>query len=332
MGVERLPDKFKLVELGDSMYKFIDLFCGIGGFRIALKKKDMECVFSSDIDEKAREVYEKNFGEKPSGDISEISEKEIPKHDILCAGFPCQSFSISGDMKGLDDNRGRLFYEIIRIAQYHQPSILLLENVKNILTIDGGEVIKTIEIKLDEIGYNLNAYVLNASLFGIPQSRERVYFVGLKKDRRSKYKMLYNPPKPTMEKIFLEDVLEKNPAESLFINRDDVIIDTSDKESAFKPIRIGHVNKGGQGERIYSVKGHAITLSAYGGGVGARTGLYLVKDGVRKLSISECKTLMGFPQSHIVSEGMQGYRQLGNAVIPAMVSLVYNSIKDTQHE
>ena len=309
------------------MCKFIDLFSGFGGFRIALEKKGMECVFSSDIDDKVQEVYKKNFGEKPVGDITEVSERKIPKHDILCAGFPCQSFSISGGMGGLNDRRGKLFYEIVRIAQYHQPHILLLENVKNILTVDDGKVIQTIETKLDEIGYRLYKHILNSSHFGIPQSRERVYFVGLRKDVRSKSKLTYKPPPPTDKKIYLEDILEKDVDKALFIDRDDMVIDFEDKKHELRPIRIGHVNKGGQGERIYSAKGHAITLSAYGGGVGARTGLYLVEESVRRLSIVECKTLMGFPRTHYVSEGLQGYQQLGNAVIPAMVSHVYDSIR-----
>ena len=309
------------------MYKFIDLFCGIGGFRYALEKKGMECVFSSDIDEKAREVYKQNFGETPSGDISEIPEKKIPAHDILCAGFPCQSFSISGDMKGLQDPRGRLFYDIVRIAEFHQPYVLLLENVKNILTVGDGKVIKTIEEKLDEIGYTLHKHVLNASFFGIPQSRERVYFVGLRKDTGAITKLKYSPPKETMKQIFLENILEKDVEKSLFIDRKDMVLDFEDQKHELSPIRIGHVNKGGQGERIYSSKGHAITLSAYGGGVGARTGLYLDGDKVRKLSINECKTLMGFPLSHIVSNGIEGYKQLGNAVIPAMIGNVYDSIR-----
>ena len=294
-----------------------------------LKKKGMECVFSSEIDVKAQEVYQANFKETPHGDITEISEKKIPEHDILCAGFPCQSFSISGDMKGLDDNRGRLFYEIIRIAQYHQPHVLLLENVKNILTVDDGKVIQTIETKLDEIGYKLYKHILNASYFGIPQSRERVYFVGLRKDAREKIKLSYKPPKPNYKKIYLENILEKKVAEVLFIERDDMVIDCENKKHELHPIRIGHVNKGGQGERIYSDKGHAITLSAFGGGVGARTGLYLTGDKVRRLSINECKTLMGFPETFYVSEGIQGYRQLGNTVIPAMISHVYDSIRAT---
>jgi|TARA_R100000049_G_C1930984_1_gene74962 DNA (cytosine-5)-methyltransferase 1 len=309
------------------MYKFIDLFSGIGGFRIALERKGMECVFASDIDEKANQAYKQNFGDKPYGDITEIPEKRIPKHDILCAGFPCQSFSISGEMKGLDDNRGRLFYEIVRIAQYHQPYVLLLENVKNILTVDNGQVIKTIETKLDEIGYRLHKHVLNSSYFGIPQSRERVYFVGLRKDIGPDAKLSYSSPRETRNKIYLEDMIDHGADKSLFIKRDDVVIDYKHREHELKPIRIGVVNKGGQGERIYSIKGHAVTLSAYGGGVGARTGLYLVDEGVRKLSIDECKKLMGFPTTYYVSEGVRGFQQLGNAVIPAMIGYVYDQVK-----
>ena len=309
--------------------KFIDLFCGIGGFRVALEKYGLECVFSSDIDRYAQDSYYKNFKEKPNGDITEISEKKIPNHDALCAGFPCQSFSISGKQAGIKDSRGRLFYEIIRISNYHKPKILLLENVKNILTVDNGNVIKTIESKLDEIGYKIKRHILNSSYFGVPQSRERVYFVAVRKDY-SEVLNNYKEPKITMKKIFLENILEKKPSEHLFVKRDDTFISKREEniENDFKPIRVGIINKGGQGERIYSPKGHAITLSAYGGGVGARTGLYSTKEGrIRRLSINECKKIMGFSTKHIVSEGIQGYQQLGNAVIPDMIGYIWKNLR-----
>lgn len=313
------------------MYKFIDLFCGIGGFRVALEKRGLECVFSSDIDPYAQEAYKKNFGEKPTGDITEIPASKIPKHDILCAGFPCQPFSISGKHGGTSDPRGRLFYEIQRIAEYHKPYILLLENVKNILTIDSGNVIKTIETKLDESGYNLHRHVLNASYFGIPQARERVYFVALRKDmkKRDKPSLDYTPPKENRKKVFLEDILDKEVDKDFIVNRDDIRILKNENEivNKLEPIRVGIVNKGGQGERIYSPKGHAITQSAYGGGVGARTGLYNTKQGIRRLTVTECKKVMGFPTRHFVSDGIQGYQQLGNAVVPEMIGYVYDSIK-----
>ncbi|AHA27538.1 DNA cytosine methyltransferase [Candidatus Liberibacter americanus] len=313
------------------MYKFIDLFCGIGGFRLALEKRGLECVFSSDIDPHVQEVYKQNFGEKASGDITEIPAKKIPKHDILCAGFPCQSFSISGKHEGISDPRGRLFYEIQRIAQYHQPYVMILENVKNILTIDGGNVIKTIEQKLDEIGYMLNKHVLNASYFGIPQARERVYFVALRKDMKDSKKpnLDYSRPKESNKKVFLESILEKEVDSDFIVVRGDIKITKNENDvlNQLKPIRVGTLNKGGQGERIYSPKGHAITQSAYGGGVGARTGLYNTEQGIRRLTIDECKKAMGFPTRHKVSNGLQGYKQLGNAVVPDMIGHVYDSIR-----
>jgi DNA (cytosine-5)-methyltransferase 1 len=307
-------------------HKFIDLFCGIGGFRLALEERGCECVFSCDIDPFAQEAYKKNFGEKPEGDITQIPNGRIPKHDILCAGFPCQSFSISGKMGGISDSRGRLFYEILRIAEYRKPYVLLLENVKNILNIDGGNVLKMIETQLERIGYDCATRVLNASYFGIPQARERAYFVALRKDLKGSVK--YKRPQETFKKTFLEDILESDVDENLYIDRSDIKITKDDKniESQLKPIRIGAVNKGGQGERIYSPKGHAITLSAYGGGVGAKTGLYKTEKGIRKLSLLECKRVMGFPEKHYVGEGINGYRQLGNAVIPHMIGYVADSI------
>ena len=309
------------------MLKFIDLFCGIGGFRVALEKKGLECVFSSDIDPNAQKAYKKNFGESPKGDITEISEKKIPKHDVLCAGFPCQPFSISGKQGGTSDIRGRLFYEIIRIAEYHKPQIMLLENVKNILAIDNGSVIQTIDSKLKGINYILHRHVLNSSHFGVPQSRERVYFVAIRRDLNEGID--YTPPIETFDEIFLKDIMEDDVDKEMYIRRDDIRFSKDEDvlDEQLKPVRIGTVNKGGQGERIYSVKGHAVTLSAFGGGVGAKTGLYKTQNGIRRLTIPECKKVMGFPDNHQVSSGTQGYQQLGNAVIPEMIEHVWNSIE-----
>ena len=122
--------------------KFIDLFCGLGGFRLALESYGAECVFSSDIENYVSKVYEKNFGANPLSDITKVDENEIPKHDILCAGFPCQAFSISGKQKGFEDTRGTLFREVVRIAKFHQPELLILENVKNLEKHDNGILLK----------------------------------------------------------------------------------------------------------------------------------------------------------------------------------------------
>ncbi len=306
------------------MKRFIDLFAGIGGFHVALSKKGLECVFASEIDKAACESYEANFGIKPHGNICDIPEESIPRHDVLCAGFPCQPFSQSGNLGGLEDVRGRLFYEIVRIAKHHQPEVMLLENVKTILTIDNGNVQKAIYNALEDIGYRVKHVLLNASKYGIPQQRERVYFVAIRNASPLSFEDSIKFVKP---KYIKDIILPDSQTESLVVNRDDIKYD-KDKEQplAARPIRIGYLNKGGQGERIYSSNGHAITLSANGGGVGNRTGLYYVNNKVRRLHIDEAKQVMGFKKSHKVSDGINGYRQLGNAVIPPMIRKVFDNI------
>ena len=306
------------------MKTFIDLFAGIGGFHVALSKRGLECAFASEIDKAACESYEANFGLKPFGDICQVTNHVIPPHDVLCAGFPCQPFSRSGNLGGFEDVRGRLFYEIIRIAKYHRPQIMLLENVKAILTIDNGNVKREIYSNLEKIGYRVQHAPLNASKFGIPQQRERVYFVAIRRNSP----LSFESPLPLDIETYIKDIiLPDSQTESLVVNRDDIKYD-KDKEQplASRPIRIGYLNKGGQGERIYSANGHAITLSANGGGVGSRTGLYYVNNKVRRLHIDEAKQVMGFEKSHKVSDGINGYRQLGNAVIPPMIGHVFDSI------
>ncbi len=161
----------------------------------------------------------------------------------------------------------------------------------------------------------------------MPQARERIYFVCIRKDIVGDIKVKYSPPQETNKKIYLENILENNVDKNLFIDRDDIVIEKEIKDRELRPLRVGYLNKGGQGERIYSPLGHSITLSAFGGGAGARTGLYYINNNIRRLSISECKSLMGFSQSHYVTEGLKGYQQLGNAVIPRMIGSVYDSIK-----
>lgn len=304
------------------MKTFIDLFSGIGGFRIALEKYGLSCVFSCDIDPSVREVYKLNFGETPFGDISSISEKNIPSHDILCAGFPCQPFSIAGKRKGMSVPDGMLFYHIVRIANYHKPKLILLENVKNLLKVQEGKAFQNMQKELRNLGYEVFFKVLNSSHYGIPQSRQRLYIVCLKQEMSLNFEF----PPPSLEQIYLENILEKKIDESLIIHRNDINIERIAENRSLKPIRVGFVNKGGQGERIYSPLGHAVTISAFGGGVGARTGLYSTDQGIRRLSINECKKLMGFPENHILSKNLKGYQQLGNAVIPKMISTIYNSI------
>ena len=304
-----------------SGYKFIDLFAGIGGFHYALASFGAECVFASEWDKYAAETYKNNFGIEPQGDITQINEETIPKHDILCGGFPCQAFSISGKQKGFEDIRGTLFFDIARIVKFHQPKVLFLENVKNLEKHDDGRTLKVIIRTLEELDYSVYTKVLNASNFGLPQNRERIYIIAFSNSiDSSKFQF----PVPSNQSVCLEHILEPNPSDAKVINRDDIEIykDYDCPTNLFeeiqllnKPIQIGIVNKGGQGERIYHPLGHAITLSAYGGGVGAKTGLYLINKQIRKLSPRECARVQGFPDSFIIhSSQTQAYKQFGNSV------------------
>ena len=302
-------------------YNFIDLFAGIGGFHFALESMGANCVFASEWDTYASETYEQNFNLKPFGDITQINEKNIPTHDILCGGFPCQAFSISGKQKGFEDTRGTLFFDIARIVDYHKPKVLFLENVKNLAKHDDGQTIKTILKTLQNLGYNVFTEVLNSSNFGLPQNRQRIYIIGFHNSICSDD---FKFPIPPNEPVCLEHILENEPKNAKIIERSDIEIykNYSVSNSLFaeiellnKPIQIGKVNKGGQGERIYHPLGHAITLSAYGGGVGSKTGLYLVNQKIRKLSPRECARVQGFPDTFILnSSDAQSYKQFGNSV------------------
>ena len=166
-------------------FKYIDLFCGIGGFHQAMKSLGGECVFASDIDEDCRKTYEMNYGITPAGDITKIEAADIPAHDVLCGGFPCQAFSKAGNRLGFDDpTKGTLFFDICRILEFHKPKYALLENVRNLASHDKGNTWKVIYHKLDELGYNLlpEPVIFSPHYIGIPQHRERVYIMCVRKD------------------------------------------------------------------------------------------------------------------------------------------------------
>lgn len=303
-------------------YRFIDLFAGIGGFHYALSSFGAECMYASEWDEYAAKTYYNNHHIKPDGDITKVDEADIPEHDILCGGFPCQAFSISGKQKGFEDTRGTLFFDIARIVAHHRPSVLFMENVKNLHKHDHGKTFKVILDTLDNLGYTSYYKILNSGQFGIPQHRERIYIVCFRND--VKYKEKFHFPQVLIKSCLL-DILENNPIDAKIIERDDIQIYKpllnrgrkdlfGEYELPNRPLQIGIVNKGGQGERIYDPMGHAITLSAYGGGAGSKTGLYLVNGVVRKLSPRECARLQGFPEDFILPGTQQAYKQFGNSV------------------
>lgn len=325
---------------GLDNYKFIDLFAGIGGFHQAFEHFGAECIFASEWDSHAAKTYEDNYNIKPHGDITKIHEEDIPTHDILCGGFPCQAFSVSGKQKGFEDTRGTLFFDIARIVNYHKPKVLFLENVKNLAKHDNGNTLKTILGTLKNLNYTVFHQVLNASNYGLPQNRERVYFVCFRNDLNI---LKFKFPKPVDKKTALFDFLELEPVEAKVVTRNDIVIkkDFAPAISIFgeielpnKPIQIGIVNKGGQGERIYSPFGHAITLSAYGGGVGSKTGLYKIKNQIRKLSPRECARIQGFPDSfNLTSSDSQSYKQLGNSVaVGVLKEIIKEIVKSLNYE
>lgn len=295
---------------------FIDLFAGLGGFRLALESLGAKCVYSNEWDIPAQKVYAENFGEVPEGDITKVDEKSIPNHDILCAGFPCQAFSISGKQRGFEDSRGTLFFDVARIVKEKRPKIVFMENVKNFATHDNGHTLEVVKATMEELGYNFFQKVLNSVDYGVPQKRERIYMICFRKDLDV---TSFSYPKPFPLKNHVEDYLlkDENLVKNLYINRPDTVFNgIADDKYSDKSIRLGIVNKGGQGERIYSTKGIAITLSAYGGGVFSKTGGYFINGKTRKLHPRECARIMGYPDSYKISKSSsQAYKQFGNSVV-----------------
>lgn len=302
---------------------FIDLFAGLGGFRLALESLGASCVYSNEWDKFAQQVYEKNFAECPDGDITLVNENDIPEHDILCAGFPCQAFSISGKQKGFEDSRGTLFFDVARIVKCKQPKVVFMENVKNFALHDNGQTLSVVKSTMEELGYTFFQKVLNAVDFGVPQKRERIYMVCFRNDLNvQSFRFAKGFPLTKYVENFLLD--EEDVPSDLYVDRPDTYMnDTDDNVYSNKSIRLGIVNKGGQGERIYSTKGIAITLSAYGGGIFAKTGGYLVNGKYRKLHPRECARIMGYPDSYKIADNKnQAYKQFGNSVVIDVIQYI----------
>lgn len=311
-------------------YTFIDLFAGLGGFRLALESLGAKCVYSNEWDKACKEVYSMNFGETPDDDITLVNEKDIPDHDILCAGFPCQAFSISGKQRGFDDSRGTLFFDVARIIKEKKPKIVFMENVKNFAKHDSGNTLETVKTIMEELGYNFYYKVLNSVDYGVPQKRERIYMVGFRKDLGDE---MFSFPQPFELSRHVEDfLLDENQLEDyLFTSRTDLQLNGKEDDTySNKPIRLGIFGKGGQGERIYSTKGIAVTLSAYGGGIFAKTGGYMINGTPRKLHPRECARIMGFPDSYKIHPNRnQAYKQFGNSVVVDVLQLIGNEIGNT---
>lgn len=310
-----------------SGYTFIDLFAGLGGFRIALESLGAKCVYSNEWDSSVQKVYARNFGDMPEGDITQVDACDIPDHDILCAGFPCQAFSISGKRRGFEDSRGTLFFDVARIVKAKKPKIIFMENVKNFAAHDNGRTLAVVRETVEQLGYDFYQSVLNSVNYGVPQKRERIYMLGFRNDLNVAD---FEYPKPFPLTRHVEDVLldDEEQVKDLYVDRPDAYFKAKeDAEYRDKPIRLGIVNKGGQGERIYSVKGIAVTLSAYGGGAFAKTGGYLVHGRTRKLHPRECARIMGYPDSYQICKNRnQAYKQFGNSVVIDVLQMIGQEI------
>ncbi len=309
--------------MGRSRFTFIDLFCGIGGMRLGLESAGCECLFSSDWDAYAQKTYADNFGERPRGDIRSIRSSEIPEHDILAAGFPCQPFSISGVSKKnslgrahgfKDDTQGTLFFEVKRIIRDRRPAAFLLENVKNLLGHDRGRTFEIILRSLEEeLGYQVEYRVLDAACF-VPQHRERVYLVGFREPRSFEWPVL------PLGRGTVSEILE---------DRVDPKYTLSDRlwlylqDYARKHREAGN----GFGFGLVSKSGISRTLSARYYKDGSEILVPQHRANPRRLTPRECARLMGFPESFRISvSDTQAYKQFGNSVVVPLVAALAKQI------
>lgn len=301
-------------------FTFIDLFSGIGGFRLAFESVGGKCIFSSDIDKWANETYYDNFGDYPQGDISKIDAKDIPDHDVLCGGFPCQPFSIGGYRKGFCDTRGTLFFEVERILKAKKPQAFLLENVKGLTNHDKGNTFKVIKQSLTKMGYSIFYQVLNSKDYGVPQNRERIYIVGFKNNVSS-----FIFPSPIYSKSNINELLEhdveghdlsetaskhlkkhlENYREKKNINDEYPIF-----AAEIRPSRCSLRNDG-----------CSPCLTAKMGTGGNNVPVLATEN--RKLTVRECLRLQGFPESYKMKDNYsQSYKQIGNSVTVPVIKLI----------
>ncbi len=295
-----------------SPLSFIDLFAGIGGFRIAAESIGWQCLFSSEIDAHCRRAYAANFGEEPTGDIRDVDASEIPDHDVLLAGFPCQPFSIIGKMNGMRDRRGTLFFEIERIIHAKRPRWIVLENVKQLISNDGGMTLKTILKSLESLGYAVDHRVLNALEFGLPQKRERIFIVANRIGAQIEWHRLKSKKMKSLSRVLEQDAPTKHYV-SEHIRRKRLDAHTPSASPS-----IWHENKGGH-------------ISSYPFSCALRANAsynYLLVDGVRRLTPREMLRLQGFPEHFkIVCSDSQTRKQAGNAVAVNVVSAVLSEIQ-----
>jgi DNA (cytosine-5)-methyltransferase 1 len=302
-------------------FTFIDLFAGIGGMRVAFEKTGGECVFSSEWDKYAQVTYAANFGETPQGDITQVEVRDVPKHDVLIGGFPCQPFSQAGLKRGFDDTRGTLFFDVARIIDHRKPSMVLLENVKGFVGHDKGRTLDIVKGTLEDLGYNVFYSVLNARDFGVPQNRERVYIVALNKRKLGSIGFQF--PAPPRKETKLGNILEKRVDEKYTI---------SNKLWAGHKRRLKEHRAKGNGfgySMFNSDSKYTSTISARYYKDGSEILIEQIGDNPRKITPREAARLQGFPESFkIPVSDAQAYKQFGNSVAVPVVHAVAKKMVD----
>ncbi|MFZ4414732.1 MAG: DNA (cytosine-5-)-methyltransferase [Bacteroidales bacterium] len=308
-------------------FKFIDLFAGIGGIRLAYQNLGGNCVFTSEWDSYSKQTYEVNFGEVPFGDITKISEKAIPDHDILLGGFPCQPFSIAGVSKKnalgrvhgfLDKTQGTLFFDVARIIKHKKPSAFMLENVKNLVSHDKGKTFKVIIETLNELGYSIHYKILDGKHF-VPQHRERIIIVGFRNSIFNN-KETFQFPEMNETKFAIKDILEKKVDKKYTL---------SDKLwNYLQEYAKKHKAKGnGFGFGLTDLNGISRTMSARYYKDGAEILIPQNAKNPRRLTPRECARLQGFPDTFIIPvSDNQAYKQFGNSVVTPLIQAVGKNI------
>lgn len=320
--------------------KYFSMFSGIGGFERGLEQAskttntNFECVGYSEIDKHAIQTYERHYDHDAYGSATEIDAATIPNFDLLVGGFPCQAFSIAGKRGGFEDTRGTLFFDIARILQHHRPANFILENVKGLLSHDGGRTFRTIITTLTDLGYGVEWQVLNSKDFGVPQSRERVYIVGHFAGQQRSAGEVFPFTGPSNPNTTVGKSTETAVARTFTAGGNSggnhsgmTIIKTIFPFEDGSPLKPKEITRGmDQAHRIYENE-CSVTLKALGGGVGALSGLYKTGasflESIRRLTPIECERLQGFPDNW--TEGVsdtQRAKQCGNAVTTNVVQAV----------
>ena len=291
---------------------FADFFCGIGGFHVAAAATGLRCVFASDIDRDACETYERNFGVRPHGDIVDICAETVPDHDVLTAGIPCQPFSIIGKRKGFADSRGNLFFELERIIAEKRPRAVVIENVRQFATIDGGKPLACVLTRLKRLDYFVEWRILNALDFGLPQKRERILIVAIRDSNK------FNWPEGGVPMNPLSNILESNPDEKYFVSSHIRTARRAAHSASITP-SIWHENKGG------NVSSHPWSCALRAGA----SYNYLLVNGERRLTPREMFRLQGFPDDFKMPASVAASRRLtGNSVPIPMIQAVIDCVLD----